>query len=449
MRKEILENGFKGIKCNLKPILFALGSDIKTAQDRGLRFRNELSDTFKDDHVLEPLIITNEIDARFIDELIEPNVDLLVLNVAGPRYIFRKLASIKIPIITWQDRGYSHAASWDTRGFLKKWGVNIYTPIGPNEATRLAKVISAIRALRHSKLLVLGKIPPPNVASEWCMEHIERKLGLEVENIAIDILLKLSDEIPEEKVKETFSQWSETFEDISEDKKEDLENVIRLYLAMKSLLKEKGANALTINCLQDLFSKRFIPPCIALARLIDEGIVAGCEADINVAISMMILSFISRGPSIMGNIYLFRPWPGPGFPPIETRIEDIKESLRNNIVRLTHDVIPLTMGTKNKFKLEDYHNLGKGVTAYVPIKSGVPVTLLRIRSDLEELFVIRGNILKVANTIHCRFSAWIKVNNAREIADEAPALHHAMIYGDWSRELKVFAELCNMRIKIV
>jgi len=239
------------------------------------------------------------------------------------------------------------------------------------------------------------------------------------------------------------------FREISENRVNALKDSIKIYIVMKKFLEREGGNALTINCLADLFKHRFITPCIPLAKFIDEGIIAGCEADINVALSMMILSYISRQPSIMGNIYLFRPWPGPGFPPTDIRIKDIEESLRTNIVRLTHDVIPLTMSIKDKFILEDYHNTGRGATAYAPLKVGEKVTLLRINPSLDEIFIIRGKIVRVEDTIHCRISVWIKVSDAKAIAENAYAFHHAMIYGDWSKELIKFAELMNIRYKLV
>ena len=151
----------------------------------------------------------------------------------------------------------------------------------------------------------------------------------------------------------------------------------------------------------------------------------------------------------MGNIYMFRPWNGPGFPPVEERIKDIEESLKSNIVRLTHDVIPLTMGAEKKWILEDYHNTGRGSTAYVSLRNNSIVTLLRISPDLSEMIAIRGKILRVEDTIHCRFSAWIKVKNTREIAENAYSFHHAMIYGDYIRELKTFSELTGIKLRII
>ena len=442
----IIEKGFKGVKAVLQPIAFEIGASKERVREVKESFLKELSGTYSEEVVLEPVVVTSEFEARLLPFKINRNVDAIILRAGGRRYYYRRLAFLGLPIIIWDEKGYSHAASWDIRGFLKSWGAEVLTPIGAEEHKRVVKVVSAINALKASKLLVFGRIPAPNVASQWCLEEIEKKLGIVVKNIPVDSLLERSEEVSREDLEKTLREWEKLFKNFDRDK---LIEVAKLYLAFKSFLSEEKANALTINCLEDLFSKKFVPPCNALARLIDEGIVAGCEADINVALSMMILSYITRTPPIMGNIYLFRPWPGPGFPPSETKIKDIKESLKTNVVRLTHDVIPLTMGVEDKWILEDYHNTGKGATAYVPLKTDVDVTLLRISPDLSEMLAIKGRILKVEDTIHCRFSAWIKVRDAREIADNAYAFHHAMVYGDYTRELKTFSRLTGIKIKII
>lgn len=439
------EHGYKSIKAIIQPVIFSHGTKESILN----RFRdalNEAKKAYSSEIFKEPLIATNEYEASWIPDKIGRDVDFVLIFVNGVRYWYRKLTELGIPLVTWENRGYSHAGSWDIRGFLSKWGANVITPIGIEEHRKVARVISAIRALRRSKMLVFGKIPTPNVASEWNLENIERKIGVTVKVISIDDLLSCMDTIEDKLVDNTLEKWKNLFVNYDPRK---LREVVRIYLAFKEFLKREKANALTINCLADLFKKRFLPPCIALSRLIDEGIIAGCEADINVALSMMILSYLTRKPSLMGNIYLFRPWPGPGFPPTELIVEDIKKSLSENVIRLTHDIIPLTMSESNKWVLEDYHGTGKGATAYAPLKTNEKVTLLRISPDLSRMTAIIGTVIRVDNTIHCRLSVWIKVSNARKIADQAFSLHHAMVYGDISKELELFSKLTNIKLTLL
>ena len=96
---------------------------------------------------------------------------------------------------------------------------------------------------------------------------------------------------------------------------------------------------------------------------------AACEGDLNTLLTMMLFSFTSGEPLIMGNIYLFRPEFGRRFPPPQgVIVEDTKMYLKDNKARLIHDVIPLSLAT-SKYKLEDFHNTGRGATAYATLRS--------------------------------------------------------------------------------
>lgn len=438
--------GYLSIKAVVQPLVLTRRSEEEAL--RALRDELEAVErTYEGEVLREPLVIRGDLDARWLPDRVPRDVDLvLVLFDSGSKYLLRRLRELGLPAVLWQDRGYAHSWSWDTRGFLSRWGVEAIAPIGPEEHGRVARVASAVRALARTKALVFGRVPAPNVASEWSFEEVERRLGVEVEVVPTGDLLSRMDEVRGENVESVLREWEPLFENFDEER---LRDVARLYLAIKGFILERGADAVTINCLEDLMPRRFVTPCIALARLIDEGVVAGCEADVNALLSMLVLSYVAREPCLMGNVYFFRPWPGPGFPPVEERVEDVRRALEENVVRLTHDVVPLSMSEASKWVLRDYHGMGKGATAYAPLPVGREVTLLRLSPDLREAMAVRGRVVRVGDTVHCRLSVWIKVRDARALAEEAYAFHYAMAYGDLTRELALFSRLVGIRLKVL
>ncbi|RLE73606.1 MAG: hypothetical protein DRJ56_08945, partial [Thermoprotei archaeon] len=324
--------GYLSIKAVVQPLVLTRRSEEEAL--RALRDELEAVErTYEGEVLREPLVIRGDLDARWLPDRVPRDVDLvLVLFDSGSKYLLRRLRELGLPAVLWQDRGYAHSWSWDTRGFLSRWGVEAIAPIGPEEHGRVARVASAVRALARTKALVFGRVPAPNVASEWSFEEVERRLGVEVEVVPTGDLLSRMDEVRGENVESVLREWEPLFENFDEER---LRDVARLYLAIKGFILERGADAVTINCLEDLMPRRFVTPCIALARLIDEGVVAGCEADVNALLSMLVLSYVAREPCLMGNVYFFRPWPGPGFPPVEERVEDVRRALEENVVRLT------------------------------------------------------------------------------------------------------------------
>ena len=162
------------------------------------------------------------------------------------------------------------------------------------------------------------------------------------------------DAVSDEEAEKILEKWKGDFDVLKEEYRGRLFEVAKMYKAMEMIMSEQGANAMTINCLADLFKTRFITLCIALSKFSDAMVPAGCEGDLNTLLTMMLFSFTSDEPSLMGNIYLFRPKRGPGFHPEDVILEDTKALLREDRARFTHDVIPPKLAT-SKYRLADYH----------------------------------------------------------------------------------------------
>ena len=79
-----------------------------------------------------------------------------------------------------------------------------------------------------------------------------------------------------------------------------LEDAAHLYLALSELCTQHQLNALTIRCFE-LLKSEAATPCLALSRLNDQGIIAGCEGDFPALWSMLILKALTRQPSFMAN----------------------------------------------------------------------------------------------------------------------------------------------------
>ncbi len=99
--------------------------------------------------------------------------------------------------------------------------------------------------------------------------------------------------------------------------------------------------------------------------------------------------------------------------------------------------------------VEDYHGQSRGVTAYCHLVEGREVTLARMSSDLTKLLVIRGRLRKCVDSVVCRFTAWIEVNDVAAVAHNVFSFHHAMVYGDHAEALEAVGEKLGMRVIVV
>ena len=399
---------------------------------------------------LQSAIIPDVKSAANLKAYISPRADAL-LAVNLPVWA-EPLAYLNLPIIVWTRQGYYGAWSRDRVSFLRSKGATVYDFVEPDEAREIVRALRTVARLRHSKIIYFGAIPGSTgrfetvgvVGSSWNFDEIKKKFGVTVKQIPINHLLKRMDAVSDEEAAEILEEWKEDFDDLKEGDIERLLEVAKMYKAMEIIMSEQGANAMTINCLADLFRTRFITPCIALSKFSDAMVPAGCEGDLNTLLTMMLFSFTSDEPSVMGNIYLFRPKRGPGFLPEDVILEDTKVSLRENRARFTHDVIPLKLAT-SKYRLADYHGTGRGLTAYADLRSGEKVTFGRIDPRLDRIVFTVADIEKVEDSVHCRFSAWVKMPDIKAYLQNISSHHSAMVYGDWTSTLIRVSEMLGLR----
>jgi len=222
---------------------------------------------------------------------------------------------------------------------------------------------------------------------------------------------------------EIAKRWIGEAEKIVEPVFEDVVNVAKIYLALKDFVKEKRAKALAISC-----SPRMSPiraPCIALSKLRDEGIPAACEVDLYSAATMMMLQAVSGRPAFMGNI--------------------VNLDTASNIVGISHCAMPFKMNgaEKQSYSLRNYHGerfLGS-LTAYTELRKGQGVTLARIGRGLNEMLIVRGEIVSQKDGYDCRNTLFVKVNDLQAFVRNALGNHHCLIYGDYGKELR---NLCQV-----
>jgi hypothetical protein len=69
-----------------------------------------------------------------------------------------------------------------------------------------------------------------------------------------------------------------------------------MYLGMKSVLKQHGANAITVNCLGGFYGGHIHAyPCLGFHELNNEGLIGACECDIRSTATMLAFSTMTNG----------------------------------------------------------------------------------------------------------------------------------------------------------
>jgi L-fucose isomerase-like protein len=83
--------------------------------------------------------------------------------------------------------------------------------------------------------------------------------------------------------------------------KEDMINGVRSYVVARTILKREQGDAITMDCLGALGRTKISLPCIAWSKMNDDGVPAGCEADLGAVATHCIVQYLFDRPGFQQN----------------------------------------------------------------------------------------------------------------------------------------------------
>jgi len=307
------------------------------------------------------------------------------------------------------------------------------------------EVLSCIRSIRlrkvkdrlnGSRVVILGeyacfeRLPDP--------ETVRRRLGVEYVHVSSAEFVRQVDAVDEARAHEVARQWEAGALGGGEPSAEEVYNGARVHVALDDLLRREGAQAVSVGCLEVMYTQQRAPFCFVLASLRDVGLPAGCEADAGATLSMLLLEYLADRPAYMGNLVLADP--------------------KQDFVSISHGCSPTRMFGRDQpakpYRLVHSHSAppfsrdltgGSGVTSYVDYgDQGQVVTLARLSHELDALFVARGEIVECRDTICDRTTLTVRVADARDFVHKTMGNHQVLIYGDFVDDLRGLCEVLGL-----
>ena len=180
-----------------------------------------------------------------------------------------------------------------------------------------------------------------------------------------------------------------------------------IYDRLKEIIAKYKLDAITLRCF-DLLSTVKNTGCIALSKLNDEGIPAGCESDIPVLLTMMACKKLTGEPGFMVN---------------PARIQPDGQML------LAHCTIPLKMTSKHEYTT--HFESGIGVAIHGELPAG-DYTLVKLSGDMKRLLAVNVTLTRCQyeNNL-CRTQVWIQSTPivSQYFLTDPIANHHLLIKG--------------------
>lgn len=179
------------------------------------------------------------------------------------------------------------------RAGLKAFGVT---------SSRFQDVTDAIRSFECLKQLKSSAILDVGAAPGAEGKAIQDVFGVKVIALDFDQLRAAYEKVDRAKARPWAEKWIREARRIVEPTPQEIEKSAAMYLAMKGLMQDNHAQAITINCLGGFYSgKMGAYPCLGHFQLNNDGLVGACEADLQSTITMLVMAYLVGKPGYISD----------------------------------------------------------------------------------------------------------------------------------------------------
>ena len=313
-------------------------------------------------------------------------------------------------------RNNSLAASLEILTYLGDNGVEGKILHGTND-----EIISAI-VERHSRASLQGRIGLFGQPSDWLIasgvdrDHIRQRYDIATLDIDLQRLINGIKTISQTEAVNMAQTMVKRAKAIKEPSDVDMLEAAKAYLAIKRICQEEHLDAMTIRCF-DIVKACGTTSCLALALLNDEGIVAGCEGDMQTLMSMYLAKRLCGEVAFMAN----------------------PSQLTDETSMLAHCTIPLTMCDETVVRSHFESGIGVAIQGLLPLTD---YTLFKWGGpQLDRYFVVEAQAVETPYSNHfCRTQITLDVNLKPYLLQHSIGNHHIIIRGRHAEEIRRFMQ---------
>lgn len=373
---------------------------------------------------LEKYFTINLVDHSNIGKLTQDDFSIVFIATGGvEKLVAQHFEALPRPTALLTDGIYnSLPAALEIASWLHNRGMK--NEILHGEPTDIAKRLfilynnfRAQRALSGRRIGVIGAPSGWLIASNVDFLLAKRRWEVEYINVPIERVYEYYALTSEDEVGEEAAVLAEKALACREASPEDLLKAMKLHAAIRKLVREERLDALTLSCFR-VIDQVGTTGCLALAQLNDEGIIAGCEGDLQAVFTMMVAKTLTGQAPFMGNPSLV--------------------NVRNNELVLSH----CTVGLKQteRFIIRSHFETGTGIGIQGILPEG-EVTLVKCGGEcLDEYYLSSGTLVENTNHINmCRTQVKIRMNTPADYFLKNPlGNHHILLHGNHEAVLDEF-----------
>lgn len=427
---------------------------IRKLEDAGLRVIRK-----------EGYVGTSDDVRMALKKMQQENVDIVVFFVAAtiePEVAIAGVKEVNKPFVVWGvgseggENTTSYVGSQMIVGPLKEIGKNFkYMPTLTNnlidEVAMYAKAAAAVNKLRKSKIGMIGYMDPVHSYAIMLDQiGVNEILGPTVNEIDTLYLMKEIEKVSDADAKSFTVKLKKKFKRV-EGTEELWLKTAKLYIALNNLKSQFDLDAIALKCQPELSEYYGASACLVASILIDEGTPVSCEADVNAAVLMLTLYYLTGKSTFHTDLWAFDE---------ETGIV-LCAHCGVGALSLAEDPSLIEIRShKGDHALEEKRQF-EGLFPDFWVKSGeATMASLNGRKGSYRMLVTTGEIIKpetedynIEKLKQTHWARWpsclFKVPDLRKFHERIIAHHYVIIHGNWEQELREVASLLNIKYQVI
>ena len=285
-----------------------------------------------------------------------------------------------------------------------------------------------LERLKKSTILVIG------AKDEGLIKAIDEVFGVKVIPLEFKELEDLYDKADKDQATEWADKWIKAAEKLVEPKRDEVIRSACNFLAQKELMKKYNAQGITINCLGGFYGGQMKAyPCLGFSQFNSNGLIGGCEADLQSAITMMVINYLTGRPGYISD------------PVIDTS--------KNRII-YAHCVAPTKMfgpdGPSNPYQIRSHSEDRKGAVVRSLMPLGYLTTAIKFNPVTREVVFHQGKAVEnVDEDKACRNKLAVEVKgDIDKLFGEWDkwSWHRVTFYGDGKEAVQEMAKALKVKV---
>ena len=311
-------------------------------------------------------------------------------------------------------RNNSLAAALEILTYLGNIGVEGKVLHGTNDEIVSAIVETVCTPSLQGRIGLFGQPSDWLIASGVDRDYLRQRYGIETIDIDLQRLIDGIKTIAADEAEKVAQAMMKRAKAVKEPTSTDMLEAAKAYLAIKRICQEEHLDAMTIRCF-DIVKTCGTTSCLALALLNDEGIVAGCEGDMQTLMSMYLAKRLCGEAAFMAN----------------------PSNLTDETSMLAHCTIPLSMCDETVVRSHFESGIGVAIQGLLPLTD---YTLLKWGGPkLNRYFVTEARAIEAPYSNHfCRTQITLNVNLKPYLLQHSIGNHHVIIRGRHADEIRQF-----------